>query len=52
MFNHMYAYNMRKPFIKYYRNYGEDYRCVGFYKNDALEEETKLYNYIFENDNI
>jgi len=52
LFNHMYADNMKQPFVKYYRNYGEDYRCVGFYKNDALAEETKLYNYIFENDNI
>ena len=52
LFNHMYAGNLKNPFVKYYRNYGVDYRCVGFYKNDALAEETKLYNYIFENDDI
>ncbi len=52
LFNHMYADNLKDPFVKHYSKYGEDYRCVGFYKNDALFEETKLYNYIFENENI
>lgn len=52
LFNHLYYWNLNEPFVKYYRNYGADYRCVGFYKNDALAEETKLYNYIFENENI
>lgn len=52
LLNHMYDYNMEEVFVKHYRNYGEDYRCVGIYKNDALEEETKLYNYIFENETI
>lgn len=52
LMNHMYLCNMNEPFVKHYRNYGADFRCVGFYKNDALAEETKLYNYIFENNNI
>ena len=52
LLNHMYDYNKEEVFVKHYRNYGEDYRCVGIYKNDALEEETKLYNYIFENGTI
>ena len=52
LLNHMYSYNMDEVFVKHYRNFGEDYRSVGFYKNDALQEETKLYNYIFENENI
>jgi len=52
LMNHLYFHNSNEPFVKYYRNYGADYRCVGFYKNDALIEETKLYNYIFENENI
>ena len=51
-FNHMYYLNMKEVFVKYYRNNQLDNRVVGFYKNDALEEETKLYNYIFENENI
>lgn len=52
LLNHMYAFNKKEIFVKYYRNYGADYRCVGFYKNDALAEETKLYNYIFENEQM
>jgi len=52
LMNHIYYRNLDEVFVKYYRNYGDDYRCVGFYKNDALEEETKLYNYIFENENM
>lgn len=52
LLSHIYGYNTEEIFVKHYRNYGDDYRCVGFYKNDALEEETKLYNYIFENKNI
>ena len=52
LLNHIYYHNMNEVFVKYYRNYGADFRCVGFYKNDALAEETKLYNYIFENENI
>ena len=50
--NHMYDYNRNEVFIKHYRNYGADFRCIGLYKNDALEEEIKLYNYIFENETI
>lgn len=52
LLNHLYTRNLNEPFVKYYRNYNADYRCIGFYKNDALEEETKLYNYIYENENI
>lgn len=52
LFNHIYHFNANEIFVKYYRNYKEDYRSVGFYKNDALQEETKLYNYIYENENI
>jgi hypothetical protein len=52
LFNQMYNLNANEIFVKYYRNYNEDYRCVGFYKNDALQEETKLYNYIYENESI
>lgn len=52
LLNHIYYHNMNEVFVKYYRNYGEDFRCVGFYKNDALAEETKLYNFIYENENI
>lgn len=52
LLNHIYDFNRKEVFAKYYRNYGEDFRCVGFYRNDALLEETELYNYIFENKNI
>ncbi len=52
LINHMYALNMKEPFVKNYRNYGDDYRCVGFYKNDALQDEVRFYNYIYNNDNF
>jgi superfamily II DNA or RNA helicase len=52
LFNHIYLQNKNEIFVKYYRNYKQDHRCVGFYKNDALIEETKLYNYIFENESL
>ncbi|MFN3998596.1 DEAD/DEAH box helicase family protein [Algoriphagus sp.] len=52
LFNHLYYMNKNEPFVKYYRKIDVDFRCVGFYKNDALSEETKLYNYIFENEEI
>lgn len=51
-FNKIYSNNKEELFVKYYHNNQKDYRCVGIYKNDALEEETKLYNYIFENETI
>lgn len=50
--NHIYYKNMEERIIKYYRTSDADFRSVGFYKNDALAEETKLYKYIFENENI
>lgn len=52
LLNHIYNKNKNEVFVKYYRKNKSDFRCVGFYKNDALEEEIKLYNYIFDNDKI
>lgn len=49
LLNHIYNKNRNEVFVKYYRKNRSDFRCVGFYKNDALEEEIKLYNYIYDN---
>jgi hypothetical protein len=45
----LYAQNKDNLFVKYYRNYQQNFAAVGIYKKDALAEEKKLLETIFQN---
>jgi len=44
----LYAQNKDNLFVKYYRNFQQNFATVGIYKRDALEEEKVLLDNIFQ----